>query len=401
MHPRVVGQLRVERGEQVRPSRTSTGSPSSSASTSTPGPSSCTRGARMKTPCSGRSRRRARGRPRSWRPGDRTRCGRPRGRPRRGALRSSTIIPAQVPRTAPGNERIASSSPYSRASRMIVVDSPPGMTSPSRPSSCSGSRTSTTRPRGRAARRRAPETLPGARAHRSAEISPSPRKCRCALACTPPTPDPAPRWAHYQPRASSSCFGERRGRRCRPSARPAPRTRREDLGVGVVRRRLDDRLRAACTSSAQPSFVVLVAPRLEDAGADEDTVRAELHAQRRVGRRGDAARGEGDHRQAPVLRDPAHELDRRAELLRLGKELVLAQRAAGGSPPNTARMCVTALTMSPVPASPLVRIIAAPSAMRRSASPRFVQPQTNGTVNCALVDVVLESAGVSTSDSSM
>ena len=37
--------------------------------------------------------------------------------------------------------------------------------------------------------------------------------------------------------------------------------------------------------------------------------------------------------------------------------------------------------MSPVPASPFVRIIAAPSEMRRSASPRFVQPQTNGTVN--------------------
>ncbi len=53
-------------------------------------------------------------------------------------------------------------------------------------------------------------------------------------------------------------------------------------------------------------------------------------------------------------------------------------------PPNTERMCVTALTMSPVPASPLVRIIAAPSAMRRSASPRFVQPQTNGIVNCHL-----------------
>ena len=47
-------------------------------------------------------------------------------------------------------------------------------------------------------------------------------------------------------------------------------------------------------------------------------------------------------------------------------------------PPNTARMWVTALTTSPVPASPFVRIIAAPSLMRRSASPRFVAPQTNG-----------------------
>ena len=57
-------------------------------------------------------------------------------------------------------------------------------------------------------------------------------------------------------------------------------------------------------------------------------------------------------------------------------------------PPKTARMCVTALTTSPVPASPFVRIIAAPSAIRRSASPRFVAPQTNGISNCPLVDVV-------------
>ena len=39
----------------------------------------------------------------------------------------------------------------------------------------------------------------------------------------------------------------------------------------------------------------------------------------------------------------------------------------------------TASTMLPVPASPLDRIIAAPSEMRRSASPRLVAPQTNGT----------------------
>src|SRR5665811_1737649 len=48
------------------------------------------------------------------------------------------------------------------------------------------------------------------------------------------------------------------------------------------------------------------------------------------------------------------------------------------------RMCLVALEMSPVPASPLERIIAAPSLIRRSASPRFVAPQTNGTVNAHL-----------------
>ena len=49
--------------------------------------------------------------------------------------------------------------------------------------------------------------------------------------------------------------------------------------------------------------------------------------------------------------------------------------------------------MSPVPASPFVRIIAAPSEIRRSASPRFVAPQTNGTVKRPLVDVVLDVGG--------
>ena len=49
-----------------------------------------------------------------------------------------------------------------------------------------------------------------------------------------------------------------------------------------------------------------------------------------------------------------------------------------------ARMWRTASTMSPVPASPLERIIAAPSPIRRSASPRFVAPHTNGTLNAHL-----------------
>ena len=44
------------------------------------------------------------------------------------------------------------------------------------------------------------------------------------------------------------------------------------------------------------------------------------------------------------------------------------------------RMWVVALETSPVPASPLERIMAAPSLMRRRASPRLVAPQTKGTV---------------------
>ena len=66
-----------------------------------------------------------------------------------------------------------------------------------------------------------------------------------------------------------------------------------------------------------------------------------------------------------------------------------------------ARMWRTASTMLPVPASPLVRIIAAPSPIRRSASPRSVAPHTNGTLNAHLSMWFASSAGVSTSDSSM
>ena len=68
--------------------------------------------------------------------------------------------------------------------------------------------------------------------------------------------------------------------------------------------------------------------------------------------------------------------------------------------PKTVRAWRTASTTLPVPASPLVRIIAAPSEMRRSASPRLRQPQTNGTLNACLSMWCTSSAGVSTSDSS-
>ncbi len=63
-------------------------------------------------------------------------------------------------------------------------------------------------------------------------------------------------------------------------------------------------------------------------------------------------------------------------------------------------MCVVALDTSPVPASPLERIMAAPSEIRRSASPRFVAPHTNGTVKAHLSMWLAMSAGVRTSDSS-
>jgi hypothetical protein len=61
----------------------------------------------------------------------------------------------------------------------------------------------------------------------------------------------------------------------------------------------------------------------------------------------------------------------RRALLRHDRQLAIASRIA--------RMWRTASTMLPLPASPLLRIIAAPSAMRRSASPRSRAPHTNGT----------------------
>lgn len=45
----------------------------------------------------------------------------------------------------------------------------------------------------------------------------------------------------------------------------------------------------------------------------------------------------------------------------------------------TALVCRTASMTLPVPASPLVRIIAAPSEILRRASPMSLQPQTKGT----------------------
>src|SRR5438876_2136888 len=69
--------------------------------------------------------------------------------------------------------------------------------------------------------------------------------------------------------------------------------------------------------------------------------------------------------------------------------------------PVTARMWRTASTTLPVPASPLVRIMAAPSVIRRKASPRSRHPQTNGTLKTCLLMWCSSSAGVSTSLSSM
>src|SRR4029078_3505899 len=68
-------------------------------------------------------------------------------------------------------------------------------------------------------------------------------------------------------------------------------------------------------------------PRIEESRADADALGAELHAERRVRRRGDPAGRERDDRELAVLGDPLDELVRRAQLLRLRVELLLAPRA--------------------------------------------------------------------------
>mmetsp|Transcript_12360 Transcript_12360/g.33731 ORF Transcript_12360/g.33731 Transcript_12360/m.33731 type:complete len:303 (+) Transcript_12360:341-1249(+) len=65
------------------------------------------------------------------------------------------------------------------------------------------------------------------------------------------------------------------------------------------------------------------------------------------------------------------------------------------------RMWRTASTTLPVPASPFVRIMLAPSATRRRASPRLRHPHTKGTLNLFLFTWLPSSATVRTSLSSM
>src|SRR4051812_47691188 len=70
----------------------------------------------------------------------------------------------------------------------------------------------------------------------------------------------------------------------------------KDVGVTEVRRRLDDGLGAWCRIVT-----------LEDARPDEHRFGAELHGQRRVGRRGDATRAEQRHWKPTGFGDLLHQ----------------------------------------------------------------------------------------------
>src|SRR4028119_629816 len=95
------------------------------------------------------------------------------------------------------------------------------------------------------------------------------------------------------------------------------------LRVLEVRRRLNDGPRPEGRVAA-----------LEDAAPDKDAVGPELHHERRVRRRGDAARGEKHDRQPPVLRYPPDQLVRRPELLGLAHQLVDLKHAQAPDAPD-------------------------------------------------------------------
>ena len=104
--PRVVGQLRVERRRRGRRPSRSEHRARRRARRAPRRPAPTSRDARRADEDAAERLVLAlerRGRPRSSRPGARRRCGRRRGRRGRGASRSSTIIPAHVPKIGAAN----------------------------------------------------------------------------------------------------------------------------------------------------------------------------------------------------------------------------------------------------------------------------------------------------------
>src|SRR6185312_9719433 len=280
---------------RMLPSRTAIGWPSISARTSTPAPYSSTHGARMKTahngPPSIPSSSTSASKLFTWRP-NALRSARTSSRSR--WSRSSMIRPAQVPSVgvpARTSSRSGSARPSRSMPSVIVVDSPPGMTSPSSPSRSAGVRTM---------RASAPRWI-----RTPAWASKSPWR-----ASTPTTT------ALPAAMLDQALFAELRDLKPGHRGTQAARGARHALRVVVVGGGLHNRGRHA-----------LGVLRLEDPGADEDALGAELHHQRGVRRGGDAARGEVDDRQAAFLGDHAHQLDGRLKVLGGGWDLRLVERA--------------------------------------------------------------------------
>src|SRR6185312_8892777 len=159
---------------------------------------------------------------------------------------ASTIIPAHVPRNAPPRacrSRMGCSRSYASISFDIVEDSPPGITRPSSPSRSRGSRTSTAS---------TPTSRSAAMCSRNA-----PWRAR-----TPTLP---------ATRLQQALLAELRDLGSVHGVAEPERDLRDDVRVGELGRRPHD-------GGGHRGRV----GALEDAGADEEAVRAELHHQGRV-----------------------------------------------------------------------------------------------------------------------
>src|SRR5450759_3031731 len=178
-------------------------------------------------------------------------------------------------------------------SLLIAVDSPPGMTRPTQSASCSGRRMATT-------------------------STPSDSS---ATTCSRKAPWSARTPIFTLPATLLHALGVRDVRDVDPDHGLAEVAGdpRDDVRVLEMRGRLDDRLGALGRIAG-----------LEDAGADEHAVAAELHHERGVSRGRDAAGGEVDDRELPILGDPLDDLVGRLQVLGRGEELLAAQALQPG-----------------------------------------------------------------------
>src|SRR5437899_8526381 len=222
--------------------------------------------------------------------------------------RASTMRPAHVPKIglpAACKDPVSGTHAHSSMSLRSVVDSPPGMMSPPTASSSSGLRTRTA------------ATATGGLASPVERSRLALRQRASALACSAKSPWRArtPIRTLPAPGLEQVLLGELR--RLDPDHRLAELLAhaREHVRVLVVGRRLDDRPGA-------PGRVA----RLEDAGADEDGLGAELHHERgaRWGR--DPTRPEVGYRAPPGPRPAPDQLIGRAEVLGLGHQLLGRER---------------------------------------------------------------------------
>src|SRR5215467_297167 len=194
--------------------------------------------------------------------------------------RASRIIPAHVPKMglpAAWNFSSAGTKSHVSSSLSKVVLSPPGMTSPPTCSSCPGMRTSS-------------EGTP-IRSSAAACWAKSPCSASTPMVMvisTSPSGRPLPAARLQQVR-----FLELGGLDARHRLAELLGDAREHVGILVVRGGLHD--------GAGPRGRIR---GLEDPGADEHRLGAELHHESGVGGSGDAARREVRHRQVPALAHP-------------------------------------------------------------------------------------------------